>query len=353
MLKPENKPYNVILITDPNSDPDDLVSYLILKQLMVQGEINLKAAVITLGDRALRLRRTKFAAAVWQRLAVNIPVVCGSDYPEMGKINSHYCENEWADKLEKEGFADNKNVEDVIRPALQQSADQSVVILINAQMNDIASFLQKESNQLLFEQKVLKVVLMGACCQGEDGIYRPSAKSFNNKVCMSGAEILFQYLQQKRIPLILVPKETVYQVKVGKDFYVKLKNAGNIISKVLYSCSRQCMENLWNEVKNGQVSHFDLKRYIKVFIGSDYWACSKTITKESTFEEVWDKVKYFSLYDALAALAVSEREFLAGGRYEKLDEAKEVYIAQINNPEIICGKLYTMCEKTLTNMKEE
>lgn len=346
-------PNPVILVSDPNSDPDDLVSYLILKQLVTEQKIDLKAVITTLGDLQTRQRRTKFAAAVWQILGIMAPVICGADYPGMGKLNSHYCENEWADKLEKLGNPSPFGIQNVIMHTLHQSRANSVIILINAQMNDIADFLNEERQRLLFKQKVARVVLMGACGEKQNGIYPPSLNSFNNKVCPEGAEKLFDFLQKNKIPLVLVPKETVYQARVCKDFYERLKNIDNLISKVLYSTSRQCMENLWNEIKSGRVAHFDLKRYVKVFMGSDYPLRQGGITLHSNFDEVWEKVRYFSLYDAIAALVVSKDDFKEGGIYEKLPGKNEVYLAKITDADIIRDKLYRMCEKSLTEIIEK
>jgi hypothetical protein len=62
-------PAPLILVTDPNKDPDDLNVLVLAAWLQRHGFIDLRAVVTTLGDRQTRLRRARFAKDVLEPAA--------------------------------------------------------------------------------------------------------------------------------------------------------------------------------------------------------------------------------------------------------------------------------------------
>lgn len=75
-------PLDTLLFTDPNRDPDDVVTYTIAKQLQVEGFLRLTDVVVTLGDADMRSQRAQLAKGVFDRLALpDVRVARGQDYP--------------------------------------------------------------------------------------------------------------------------------------------------------------------------------------------------------------------------------------------------------------------------------
>ncbi len=54
-------PLDTLLFTDPNKDPDDVVTYTIAKQLQADGFLRLTDVVVTLGDADMRSQRAQLA----------------------------------------------------------------------------------------------------------------------------------------------------------------------------------------------------------------------------------------------------------------------------------------------------
>lgn len=75
-------PCDTVLFTDPNKDPDDVVTYVIGKQLQTAGFVRVTGVAVTLGDADVREERARLAKGVFNRLQLpDVRVARGQDYP--------------------------------------------------------------------------------------------------------------------------------------------------------------------------------------------------------------------------------------------------------------------------------
>lgn len=335
--------HNVILITDPNSDPDDLASFVVLADLAKQKKIEILSVVTTAGCYEIRLKRAKFAQGAFAELGLkNIRVAAGIDYLIKDDIHeNNYCDNAYEEKLFFQSTQLEDNALELMVDSLEKSQDKTVTLLINAPMADAENLLNSAKDLCL--KKLNQIVIMGGIEveADENGIHLPANKSYNNKVCFQASKKVFEFAQKHNVRLVLVPKETVYEVQVSKKFYDDLAFGNNAIGQSMYLANRCFIEFLWKTVKKGDYSHFDVKRFLKVFMGNDYKIRSRKVTAQSSFEDIWNNIRYFNLYDVLSALAVIEDEF-NGGYYERLHQDKNIFVAKVKDADILRGKMYEM-----------
>lgn len=339
----------VILITDPNSDPDDLASFMVLADLYNKGKVELSAVVVTAGCREVREKRAKFTAAVFKRLGMNdVPIACGADYPLLNEEHENtFWENSAVDAfLSESDELISNDAQSLMLDVLEKAEDNSVSLLLNAPMADAENLIA--ADEVLCRRKLNKIVVMGGIETEPDGqgIYQPSATSHNNRVCLKAACKLFEFAQRNDIKLVLMPKETVYQVQISKGFYDEIEKSDNLLAQALWQANYQFLGYLWLTVKRGEYSHFDVKRFAKVFIGNDFTIRSRVITARSAFAEVWQKIKFFNMYDALTALALTEDIYEPTGYYERLGE-KNIFIAKIRDADMLRTKMCSIIKQKL------
>lgn len=343
-----NKKQNVILITDPNSDPDDLASFIILSHLAEQEKLKLSAVITTAGCKDVRLKRAKFAQGAFNELGMkNIKTAAGIDYPVIDEAHeNNYCENKYESCLSLQSSKIEENALSIMVDILENAENKTVTLLVNAPMADAGNLVS--CAEALCVEKLKQIVIMGGAEADADeaGIYLPNNKSYNNKVCFAASKQVFEFAQKHNIRLVLVPKETVYQVQVTKEFYETLGASENPIAQSMYLANRKFIEFLWNSVKNGNYSHFDVKRFLKVFMGDEYHIRSRKVGAKSSFADIWDNIRYFNLYDALTVLAAFEDEF-EGGYYEQLRNGKNIFVAKISDADMLRNILYNTILKKL------
>ena len=141
-----------------------------------------------------------------------------------------------------------------------------------------------------------------------------------------------------------MPKETVYEVQVDKSFYDEIKKCDNTICKCIVESNNAFLNRLWLDVQTNKYSHFDVKRFSKVFCGVE-----NALQGDECFEELWEQVKYFNLYDAIAVMALSEDLFEQFGFYEKISFEKEVYVAKIKDKAGMKNALVKLILKKIIN----
>lgn len=335
MIK-NNVKHNILLITDPNTDPDDLSAFVILSGLMREGKVNLCGVVTCKGDKDIREKRAKFTSGAFNLLGFpNVPVCCGGDYPKRDLHNDDtFCRYSLVKTLVSASGKIEDNPRKFISEILEQNDDVTLVVI--GPMNDAADFVRYKPE--LFKDKVKKIVVMGNV---KDESCRPCPMSYNNAVCYSAAETLYKFAVDNRVKMILVPRDTVYTVQIDKTFYDVLQSRNNVIANVLAASNKMLVSVLWEDIQRGLYSHFDVRRFAKVFIGENFTIRSRIISAHDDFENVWNKIKYFNLYDAVTSLAVDEDLFAKGGYYEAVNEKDQVYVAKISQPDVIKKILYS------------
>lgn len=323
----------VVLISDPNSDVDDLLSFVTAAALADRGLLKLKGVIATTGNPLIRLRRARFCKGAFIKLGYPfLAVSVGGEYELYDeKHDNFYGETPAVIEVEKLGMNVRRNPMEILQSAVQQAEEKSLVIVINAQMRDVAVFFRNCSAKQL--QKIKKVVIMGGIKAERDnrGFALPDEKSYNNAVCMSAATELYAFLQEQNIPLLLVPKESVYQAQLGRDFYEKIAEINGMLAKCICESNKSFLECLWNSVKAGDYSHFDIRRFAKVFMGEEYKISSRELSGRDDFAKVWEKIRYFNLYDPMAVIAAVDSLFKTYGHYERICETARVFEAKIDD----------------------
>lgn len=333
---------DVFLITDPNSDPDDLACMILLRTLFEEQKINLAGVVASKGKAEIREARALFAKAVLNQLGWgNVPVAVGGEYKQ--KIgqgdNIFYYGNEVKQLLSKPLFIHHspmKMMEEIFHQ------HDKLTLLIVAPMNDVADFISY--NPTLFQEKINKIVIMGGCqdCRGY-----PANSSHNNAVCFDAAVKVWKFATENEIPLIWVSRETVYSAQVTHDFYDELEKIAHPLAQILLFSNKKLLEALWEDIHCGRFSHFDILRFAKVFMGENH----EEIHAFEDFSSVWAKVRYFNLYDAITALTLDQEVFAKSGHFETCSDNKNVLTAKIDAPDIVRNRLYQGIIGCLENLR--
>lgn len=322
---------NVLLITDPNSDPDDLACLVLLSRMVEEGKINLCGVIACKGKAETRQSRAKFSRAILSYLGLKeVPVAVGGDYVQRLGYgdDSFYLGLEVRQMLSETEDVDCSAIE--LTEAVLEKYDE-VTLLIISPMNDVADFIAY--NPKLFQEKVKKVVIMGGC-KDETGC--PDEKPYNNAVCFDAAFKLWQCATENNICIIWVPRESFYQVQVKRDFYDCLSLIPHLIARILLASNKKLLEMLWEDIHCGRFSHFDILRFAKVFLGEE----RNLIKPQEDFSSVWQKIRYFNLYDPVAALVLDEKLFSKAGYFEPCRNNKNVLIAKIADADAIRARLY-------------
>ena len=338
------KAKNIFLITDPNSDPDDLACLILLKTMFEEQKINLVGVVAAKGNAEIREKRAKFAKAALNLLGwSDVPVAVGGEYSQKTGMNDNvfYSGKEVLSLISKP----TKVYYDPIQMMSEIfKKHDKITLLIIAPMNDVADFISYYPT--LFKEKIEKIVVMSGC-KDEKGY--PSAYPHNNAVCYEAAIKLWQFAVENNLPLIWVPRETVYDVQVTHDFYDALEKIQHPLAQILLYSNKKLLEALWEDIHCGRFSHFDIARFVKVFMGNS----AQKVHAFEDFENVWPKICYFNLYDAVAALTLDEQIFGKAGYFDACSDNKNVLTAKVKEKTIIQRRLYGAIvgwlEKTVRN----
>lgn len=338
-------PEKVLLLTDPNSDPDDLACMTVLSEMENRGFIKLCGAIASKGNFEIRERRAKFTAGALKLLGYhNIPVAVGCDYEMLlGMGDNTYCDKDEVRQLENMFPKVELKLYDAVSNILENN--DNISFLVISPMAEAGWLI--DNFQELAAKKIKKIIVMGGV---NEQTLEPDGISHNTAVCPDGAKKLYRFALDFQIPLIVVPRETVYQVQVGHDFYDQLQENGGSLGKVMVLSNQKLLEMLWEDIHCGKYSHFDLRRFCKVFMGKDYQIKSGEIQPFEDFSDIWPKVRYFNLYDAVAALAMQEDLWLRGGYYQQLKPNQQVFVAKINDSDIIRKYLYDYIVETLVKL---
>ncbi len=325
------RPENVLLITDPNSDPDDLACMILLKMMMQQGMVNLCGVVAAKGEFKIRELRAKFAKAALNLLELpEVEVAVGGDYQRRaGTGDNAFCFAEEVSQLLDKPADVMPDAKKMMENILHKYDE--ITLLIVSPMNDVADFI--DYNPELCKAKIRKIIIMGGC---KDDMGCPDEKPHNNAVCYEAAVKLWQFAVDFQIPLIWMPRESVYQVQVRRDFYERLEKLPHLLAKILLVSNKKLLEMLWEDIHCGVFSHFDIKRFAKVFMGSDFG----NIKKYEDFSSVWRKLKFFNMYDAAAALVLDKELCEQAFELEACRGNKNVLTVRIKDAAVIRNRLY-------------
>ncbi|BCX46894.1 type III effector [Haloferula helveola] len=313
------KPAPLFLFTDPNKDPDDLNTLVMLDWLDRQGFVDLRCVVTTLGGFETRERRAKFALWALRNLELEgVKVGIGSDYDievrdESGSLNVKATESRKKDHngfnatpfgLPENGFA--KDGASLLQSEIAAVPDGDAVLLVNAGMVDLAGFLKTAPE--LAKQKVARVVIMGGINSEaeESGFVSADRRAYNNTTVQGAADYSYAKIQELGLPLVVVTKEAAYTAPVGREFYETMAETGHPIGIYLRDQQYESLKRLWTGVHEGHLPPALTPRwFIQTFTELDPDGIKEASLTVEDFDSVWEHVTKFNLYDPMALLAAT------------------------------------------------
>lgn len=335
----------LLLVSDPNKDPDDVVVYVMASWLAKHGFIDIGAVVTTLGDEEVRSKRAQFAKSVFAELGQpEVPVLVGKDYPMVDdKQRKEHAKFLPLGYLGESFLADATQVRKDSRAALieqlKAAADKSVTLLVIAGMTDVQDVLDACPD--LVKQKIKEVVVMGGVkrkkdshkfnettkdrepnpafrkdfSQDPEGFVKDSEsfvkrdkRAYNNLTDATAAKIFYRGVQAAGIPLKILSKEAAYRAAVSPSFYEDIGDTGHVVGQYLRDVQKSALEGLWNGILNGELpKHLNLRWFFDTFTSKKPGdeELERLESQPPSFDEMWNggEITKLNLYDPLALLA--------------------------------------------------
>ncbi len=318
-------PAPLFLFTDPNKDPDDLSVLVETKYLQELGFLELRCAVTTLGDQAVRTTRAKFTRCVLDELGLrNAQVGVGVDYAlevrdGTGRVDQKATVGREKDHrvfvetpllkpqvvVEMDGLA-------LLKRELEKVPDQSAILLVNAGMADIAALLRDAPD--LVTRKVARVVIMGGVEPRLDsrGFVVADKRAYNNSTHQPSAGYTCLRLQELGLPLVILNKEATYAAAVPRSFYDGIAATGHPVGVYLKEQQKQSLKHLWEGIQHGTLPPaLNSAWFFRTFTEVDpdkpegQAILAQATAHGDDFEPIWNQVSKFNLYDPLALLAAT------------------------------------------------
>ncbi|MCC4618000.1 nucleoside hydrolase [Xanthomonas campestris pv. asclepiadis] len=305
--KPD-QPYDMVLFTDPNKDPDDVATYVMCKQLQVDGFVRLSDVAVTLGDASVREKRARFAKGVFNHMGLpEVRVSHGQDYPmteKQAKDHATFLE-QGNDLLAKTDELHGNSL-----PALEErlkQAKQRVKLVVIAGMTDADALVYRYPE--LVRKKVETITIMGGVepDKDADGYVQPDARAYNNTTDLEAARRFYRSAQALKIPLCIVTKQAAYKAPVTPSFYESLAKSGDLVGKYLDNVQENALSKLWGSINAGLMPpRMDNAWFFETFTSEkppQTTSAQDDATHAITFDKIWPKVDKLNLYDPLTLLA--------------------------------------------------
>ncbi|MFC0152541.1 type III secretion system effector XopQ [Xanthomonas dyei] len=300
-------PCDTVLFTDPNKDPDDVVTYVIGKQLQTAGFVRVTGVAVTLGDADVREERARLAKGVFNRLQLpDVRVARGQDYPIGAKQAKDHA------KFLQEGRHLRAEPGDLCSSSLQLMHDQlmqaskGLSMVVIAGMTDANALV--DAHPALASERIKTITIMGGVdpAKDADGYVQPDARAYNNATDLHAARGLYRKAQQLRIPLRIVTKEAAYKTAVSPSFYEGLARSGHSVGTYLKDVQKNALNGLWDGIQAGLLPGLDEAWFFRTFTAdalpqaNRLQSCAR---QAIAFDQVWPRVTKLNLYDPLTLLA--------------------------------------------------
>ena len=290
---------NIILITDPNEDTDDLVSLIFAAALVKMEKINLLGVVATVGDDQTRINRAKYAKGIFNYLKVKVPVCVGDDYNKNiagRKVQDDiFVDSIYLKKILSKGKTICTNANQFLTNILNKSNDQSITIVNIAGLTDLSKLMQSDGK--LFNKKVKEVFLMSNLILPKTSqYYLPDLMAHNNQIDIPNSNFVFEYLQKNNIVSYIVNSKNTKKVPISMKYYEDMKVNDCIVSKHAYEIQKEGLRRHYENILLGKAENkYTIEWFYKNFT-------SIKDSKQRTFDEVWKYINRLYLYDPLTLL---------------------------------------------------
>ncbi len=290
---------NIILITDPNEDPDDLVALIFTSALIKTEKIKLLGVVSTVGTDHTRVNRAKYAKGVLASLKTNVPVCVGDryiiDYATRRLQDDIFLDSKQLPKFLELGAQVETDANKFIQDILSKQEDNSVTFVDIAGMTDLANIMK--SNSKLFNQKVKEVCLMSNFHKEKEGdYYKADLGAHNNQVDTQSADYVYEYVQKNNIATYVMNSKNTKKIPVSMKYYEDMKALGGAVAN--HACDIQ-KEGLKQHYDNILVGKAEEKYTVEWFYKN--FTTYKTF-EPKPFDEVWRHVDRIYMYDPLTVL---------------------------------------------------
>lgn len=294
---------NIILITDPNEDTDDLVSLICTSALVKTGKINLLGVVATVGDLKTRTLRAQYAKGIYKYLKQDIPVCVGGEYnrdiPNRKLQDNIFVDSTYLDRIIKKGQVVEHDCDKFVSNILSNAQDHSVTVVNIAGFTDLANMINKDSQ--LFCDKIKQVCIMANFLVPKQGDrYEPDFMAHNNQIDAKATEYVFDKLQELDITTYVVNSKNTKKVPISMKYYEDMRFSDNIISKHAYEIQKEGLKRHYDNILLGKAED----KYTVEWFYKNY-TCIKDNTPRD-FDEVWKNLNRLYLYDPLTVLVAIE-----------------------------------------------
>ncbi|MFC0140668.1 type III secretion system effector XopQ [Erwinia mallotivora] len=296
-------PANTWLFTDPNKDPDDVVTYTLGKQLQSEGFLYIKNVVPTLGDVNVRAQRAEMAKGVFNHFELpDVHVVVGQDY----SMSAHQAKD--YTKFLPRGDVLRAAPDDIHRDRLQdmkrslEHSSDGLNMVVIAGMTDVNALITACPD--LMRQRVDSITIMGGVepVRDKNGTVQPDTRSYNNATDLDAARHLYRKAQDLGIPLRIVTKEAAYRTAVSPAFYEGLAKSGHPVGQYLRDVQKSALKGLWEGIQAGLLPGLNNEWFGRTFMTNAETPAEEKKEAHS-FDDIWPKVTKLNLYDPLTLLA--------------------------------------------------
>ena len=310
------KKQNIVVMTDPDKDQDDLLCLIMLCNLQKAGAATCKGVITTHGDAHIVFKRAKYVSGILKYLNTDMPICAGR-----GKSNDHYSEKiffvnddvkrilELADKTK---IARNSKI--FLKNIFENAEPNSIDILIIADMTDIADFIKQ--NSALFLKKIRTVNIMGGIILAQGINFLTPDGCTNNSHDMPAAQHLYSFLRANKIPTVIINHSAAAAVAVSPAFYENFRQKDNLVINHAIEFWKYQFEGLnLVTLKGHNAKKHSIEWLLKTFTDipeSDYPKIKAMPKNRKTARMITEHTVRINWYDPLtliAALDINKKYF--------------------------------------------
>lgn len=239
-------PRDLLLVTDPGPDPDDVKAILTAVVLTKQGELRLRGLICNGGGQPIR--RARLARCILDRLHVpDIPVGIGS--PGTRSVEqSHEMMLPGYDNVADARLYDGHAL---FLRVLRSARPKSLVVCLISSLRDFADVLAAEPQ--LVRRAVVEVIVQGGLEKDSAATFgwRPDA-SQNNVFDAEAANVAYDFCFAQKLPMSVVSRDAVplLPMQLAKSFATR---TGSPLLLYLANSQALGLIGLWRKVCAGEL----------------------------------------------------------------------------------------------------
>jgi len=250
---------NLVIITDPGPDPDDVKALLVAGVLHRHRTLHLSAVVANGGQQAMR--RARLARCVLDKLgAYDVPVGVGSEGKEYKPQPHEYA----IDGIDQVDSARLRSGQELLISTLRAAVSNSLTFVCISSLRDLADVM--DEHPALVMEKVVEVAVQGGLERDEEGTWQPDT-SVNNMFDLEGARCVYRFCMDHGLPLTVVSRNAVpmLPMQLAKSFAVRTSDS---IMSYLAKAQFLGLEGLWQKLCEGKLPARCTKQwYFETFCG--------------------------------------------------------------------------------------